>query len=99
MRSPTGWEGFRRLPGFPADGALERLERGGFVEMHDEVELIRQPCDEVLAAAFIARKVDDADGAFEARGAHGAREHGVVAERQQHPFVAAVVKQPLTAAS
>src|SRR5438034_7146145 len=75
-----------RLAGFPTDAALERFERGGFVEMQDEVELIRESRDEVVAAAFGPREVDHANCALQSSSRQRAGEHEIVAQREQHPL-------------
>src|SRR5206468_5205849 len=90
--------GFGWLSRLPPDAALEWLERRRFVEVQHEIELVRQPRREVVARAFGARQVDDANRAFEMRHRKRARQLEIVTQRQEHFPDAGVVEQPLVAA-
>src|SRR5262245_1475920 len=61
----------------PIGGGLERCDGSRLVEVQDGVELIRQPCVEVVALALGVGSVDHADRPLQLRVAQGLpqREH------------------------
>src|SRR4051812_26027372 len=55
-----------QLPAGPERRALQRLQRAGFVEVNEGVELVGEPGLKIVAPALGLGTVDDADGALEA---------------------------------
>src|SRR5207248_8457883 len=57
----------------PGGRPLERLQRPGFVNVDDGVELVGETCSEEVALPLRVRAVDDADGPLQAGGAQRRR--------------------------
>src|SRR5205085_1953341 len=77
--------------------ALQRLERGGLVDVQHRVELRRQMRPEVVTYALGLGAIDYADGALEARLTERLPQRPL-AQEQQETFESHLVKHPLVAA-
>jgi hypothetical protein len=58
-------ERLRHLARLPCGGVLERFDRPRLIEVEHGIELVRQPCQEVVAQALGFGTVDDPDGPLE----------------------------------
>ena len=89
---------FRPARRSPSGGPLERFDGPCLVNVDHEVELLRQPCVEVMTLPLGLRQVDHANRALEVGSFELGREHRVAAKRQHEPRDAGLVKQPFVAA-
>src|SRR5256885_12545877 len=85
---------FGHFSGFPPGASLERLERARFVDVNDEVELIREQRIKVMALPLRPRDVEHPDGALQGRAGERLRERRLT-ERQQEPQKFGLLGDPL----
>src|SRR4051794_4980283 len=67
-RSKPAWVGFREFAFIPFRGAIHRFDRAGVVVMENDIELVREVSEEVVAVSLAFRQINNSNGALEFAG-------------------------------